>query len=274
MSTDEASDAAKTKSQYPDSRQSEGQILTGPGTDTLLQTDGLVKTFDGFRAVDGVDFAVESGELHCLIGPNGAGKSTLMKLITGRHAATEGQIFFDGREITHLEPNERIDRGLSIKFQVPSVYEELTVRENVRLPVQRVADSRADRRRRIADTLETVGLDDRPDDLVGDLSHGQQQQLEIGMAAALEPELLLLDEPVAGLSVDERREIAERIEALNDEGIAFVVIEHDTDFVARIADEVTVLHQGQIFREGSIDEIRADPEVRRIYLGGDSDGDA
>ncbi|AWB27231.1 ABC transporter ATP-binding protein [Halococcoides cellulosivorans] len=271
MSTDDAQESVKAGSKYPDARQSEAQILTGSGTDTLLQTDALLKSFGGFHAVETVDFAVEAGEMHCLIGPNGAGKSTLMKLITGTHDATSGRIFYDGQEITDLEPHERIRRGISIKFQVPSVYEELSVRENVRLPIQRFL-SGADREARIEETLDIVGLADRADDLVGDLAHGQQQQLEIGMAASLDPDLLLLDEPVAGLSMEERDEIADRIQTLNTErGIAFVVIEHDTDFVAKIADEVTVLHQGQIFREGPIEEIRDDPEVRRIYLGGESD---
>jgi len=269
---DDAEERVKAGSRYPNVKQSRAQIQTGAGTDTLLQTDGLTKRFGGFCAVDGVDLAVAEGELRCLIGPNGAGKSTLLKLITGTHPATDGRIHYDGVDVTDLEPHERIRRGISMKFQVPSVYDELTVRENVRLPLQRFLDGE-EREERIAATLESISLADRTGDPVGDLAHGQQQRLEISMAAALEPDLLLLDEPVAGLSVEERDEIAERIRHLNRErGIAFVVIEHDTDFVGKIADEVTVLHQGEIFREGSIDAIEADPEVQRIYLG--SDGDA
>jgi branched-chain amino acid transport system ATP-binding protein len=154
---------------------------------------------------------------------------------------------------------------------VPSVYGDLSVRENARLPVQQFADG--DRRRRLIDeTIDAAGLAGYGEVPASALSHGQQQQLEIGMAASLQPDLLLLDEPVAGLSVEERELIAERVTSLNEErGIAFVVIEHDTDFVAEIADSVTVLHQGDVFREGSAAEIEADPAVRRIYLGDGGD---
>jgi len=274
MASTDTDEDIKRKSGFPNARQNEAQVLTGDGTETLLQTDGLVKSFGGFRAVDGVDFGVEEGSLHCLIGPNGAGKSTLLKLITGAHEATAGSIYYDGTDITDFEPHERIRRGISIKFQVPSVYENLSIRENMRLPIQQYLDG-DQRRRRIDEALETIGLAEHADVTVGDLSHGQQQQLEIGMAAALDPDLLLLDEPVAGLSVEERAAIADRITTLNEErDIAFIVIEHDTEFVAEIADEVTVLHQGQVFREGSIEDVRADPEVKRIYLGGEANGDA
>ncbi len=255
---------------HPNVKETPAQRATGTDTDTLLQTDDLVKEFGGFTATDHVDFAVEAGEIRCLIGPNGAGKSTLMKLVTGQHPATAGSIYFDGSEITDAEPHERVDRGLSMKFQVPSVFEDLTVRENARLPVQQFADG-DERRRRVDEVVAAAGRDGEETTRAGDLSHGRQQQLEIGMAASLEPELLLLDEPVAGLSVEEREGIADRVTELNErEGIAFVVIEHDTDFVAEIADAVTVLHQGEIFREGPIKEIESDPEVRRIYLGGEA----
>jgi len=252
-------------------RQTAAEMATGDRTDTLLQTDGLVKTFGGFTATDEVDFAIEEGELRCLIGPNGAGKSTLLKLITGTLKPTDGEVYYNGHDITDLEPNERVDRGISMKFQVPSVYGDLTVRENARLPIQQFADG-AERRRLVAESIEAAGLAGYEDVEASSLSHGQQQQLEISMAASLEPDLLLLDEPVAGLSVDERAKIADRVRTLNEEeGIAFVVIEHDTDFVAEIADKVTVLNEGDIFREGSIEEIESDPAVKRIYLGTDGD---
>jgi len=250
-------------------RQTAAEMATGDRTDTLLQTEDLVKQFGGFTATDSVDFAIEEGELRCLIGPNGAGKSTLLKLITGTHAPTSGSVYYDGHDVTDLDPHERVQRGISMKFQVPSVYGDLSVRENARLPIQQFADGE-ERRRRVDDVVAEAGLSGYEDAAASTLSHGQQQQLEIGMAASLEPDLLLLDEPVAGLSVDERDRIADRIRALNeDRDIAFVVIEHDTDFVAEIADRVTVLHQGDIFREGPIEEIEADPEVQRIYLGGE-----
>jgi branched-chain amino acid transport system ATP-binding protein len=240
---------------------------TGPDVDTILQTDGLTKDFGGFTAIDDVEFGIDAGELRCLIGPNGAGKSTLLKLITGRHDATGGRIFYDGDEITDLDPHERVDRGIGMKFQVPSVFDDLTAAENVRLALQRGQSD--DVEAAIDAALDRVGLADRAATPAADLAHGEQQRLEIGMAAALEPDLLLLDEPVAGLSAEERADIADLVTALNDDGIAFVVIEHDIDFVGRIADEVTGLHQGRVFREGSIDEIRDDDDVRRIYLGGD-----
>jgi len=265
------SDSTSQESLDPNVRQTAAEIATGDRTDTLLQTDELVKTFGGFTATDSVDFSVEAGELRCLIGPNGAGKSTLLKLITGTLSATDGSVYYDGHEITELAPNERVSRGISMKFQVPSVYGDLSVRENARLPIQQFADG-DERERRVQAAIDAAGLTGHEDDEASTLSHGQQQQLEISMAASLEPDLLLLDEPVAGLSVDERAEIADRITTLNREGgIAFIVIEHDTDFVAEIADKVTVLHKGDIFREGSIEEIESDPAVKRIYLGTDED---
>ncbi|GAA0292210.1 ABC transporter ATP-binding protein [Halarchaeum salinum] len=249
-------------------RKSPAVAATGPGTDTLLQTDGLTKRFGGFTAIDDVDFDVSEGELRCLIGPNGAGKSTLLKLITGRHTATEGAIYYDGTDITDYRPNERVDLGIGMKFQVPSVFDELTAYENMRLSVQRTHGD-ADLDAAILDALKRIDLAERATTPAGDLAHGQQGRLEIGMAAALEPDLLLLDEPVAGLSVEERAEVADLVTELNADGIAFIVIEHDIDFVAEIADEVTVLHGGEVFREDSIANIRNDDEVRRIYLGGE-----
>ncbi|WP_424001008.1 ABC transporter ATP-binding protein [Haloarcula salina] len=263
----ESESESRPESLGPNVRQTAAEMATGDRTDTLLQTDGLVKRFGGFTATDDVDFGVASGELRCLIGPNGAGKSTLLKLITGTYEASEGHIYYDGHDITDLEPHERVQRGISMKFQVPSVYGDLSVRENARLPIQRFADG-AERRERVDRAIEAAGLTGYEHVDASALSHGQQQQLEIGMAASLEPDLLLLDEPVAGLDVAEREAIAERVTRLNEEeGIAFVVIEHDTDFVASIADEVTVLHNGEVFREGPIDEVKADPAVQRIYLG-------
>lgn len=253
----------------PNVRQTAAGLATGDRTETLLQTDSLDKDFGGFTAIDSVDFGIEAGELRCLIGPNGAGKSTLLKLITGTYEPTSGSVYYDGHDITALDPHERVRHGISMKFQVPSVYDELSVRENARLPIQRFAKG-AERRERVDDAIAAAGLSGYENIPAASLSHGQQQQLEIGMAAALEPDLLLLDEPVAGLDVEERKKIAERITRLNEsDGIAFVVIEHDTDFVASIADEVTVLHNGAVFREGPIEEIEADPEVQRIYLGGE-----
>lgn len=252
----------------PAVKQSPAVRATGPDTDTLLQTDAVTKRFGGFTAIDGIDFGVDTGELRCLIGPNGAGKSTLLKLITGQHSVTDGAIYYRGEGITDLLAHERVDRGIGMKFQVPSVFDDLTAAENLRLPLQRVVTD-GGLTARVQEELDRVGLLDRADTRASELSHGEQQHLEIGMAVALDPDLLLLDEPVAGLSTEERNDIADLVTALNGDGIAFVVIEHDIDFVARIADEVTVLHRGAVFREGTIEQIRTDEDVRRIYLGGD-----
>ena len=251
----------------PAVRETPAGQATGVDTDTLLQTENLTKQFGGLTAIDSVNFGVKEGELRCLIGPNGAGKSTLLKLITGRHDATDGRIYYDGTDVTDLDPHERVREGIGMKFQVPSVFESLTAVENIRLPLQRVVEDDDDLTEQVAAALDRVGLTEEAGTEAADLSHGQQQRLEIGMAAALDPNLLLLDEPVAGLSIEERAEVADLVKKLNDEGITFVVIEHDIDFVDRIADEVTVLHQGAVFREGKIEEIRADDDVRKIYLG-------
>ncbi|WP_254714775.1 ABC transporter ATP-binding protein [Natranaeroarchaeum aerophilus] len=237
---------------------------TGPDTDILLATEGLTKHFGGLTAVDSVDLSVKEGELRCLIGPNGAGKSTLLDLITGQLESSEGSIYFDGMDLTDLDTHERIDAGLSVKFQSPHVYEDLSVTENLQIPLQRTD---RDVNETINRTLDRIGLSARRDVQAAELSHGQQQRLEIGMATTLDPELLLLDEPVAGMSVEETNEVAELIQSLNDDGMALVVIEHDMEFVDEISQQVTVLNQGEIFRQGTIEEIQDDPDVRRIYLG-------
>jgi branched-chain amino acid transport system ATP-binding protein len=245
-------------------RQQPAVAATGSGTDTILATKQLTKNFGGLTAVDTVDFAVAEGELRCLIGPNGAGKSTLLELITGQLSASEGDIYFDGNDLTGLDPHERIDTGISVKFQSPHVYENLSVEQNLQIPLQRT-DRDVDRV--LETTLEQIDLTEKADIRAGDLSHGQQQRLEIGMAVTLDPELMLLDEPVAGMSVEETAEVAALIRSLHDDGMAFVVVEHDMEFVREISEQVTVLNQGEIFRQGPIEEIEADEAVRRIYLG-------
>jgi branched-chain amino acid transport system ATP-binding protein len=257
------SDAGATSA--ADETEAEGETESS----TILQTRGLRKEFGGLTATDDVDFALEAGELRCLIGPNGAGKSTFLNLLTGRLDPSAGEIYYDGEEITPLPSHERVNCGISMKFQVPSIYEGLTVAGNLRIPLQQVAapDAFESRTREILDRFDLL---DEHETVAANLSHGQQQRLEIGMAMAMEPNLMLLDEPVAGLSVEETAEIAELLrEIAAADGVALIVIEHDIDFVESIADRVTVLDQGSIFREGSIEEIKADPEVKRIYLGED-----
>lgn len=245
-------------------RQKPAVAATGAGTDAILATKQLTKNFGGLTAVDSVNFEVNEGEIRCLIGPNGAGKSTLLNLITGQLAASEGSVYFDGTDLTDLDPHERIDTGLSVKFQSPHVYENLSVRRNLMVPLQRTS---RDADRVLPETLEQIELAEEATTSAGDLSHGQQQRLEIGMAITLDPELMLLDEPVAGMSVDETADVAALIRSLHDDGMAFLVVEHDMEFVREISEQVTVLNQGAVFRQGSIQEIENDDAVRRIYLG-------
>jgi branched-chain amino acid transport system ATP-binding protein len=234
-------------------------------SDPVLETDGLTKRFGGLVAVDDVDFSVEPGELRCLIGPNGAGKSTFFKMLAGRHSSTEGTITFKGEEITDLLPHQRIRRGMSIKFQDVSVYPKLTAEENLRVPLQRRDDIRPDQR--VDELLTRISLQGRGATRADELSHGQQQWLEIAMTISLEPDLLLLDEPTAGMTIDETDETAELIQSLTGDGMSVIVVEHDINFVQQIAEWVTVLHDGSVFTEGSVSDIKADEDVKRIYLG-------
>lgn len=232
----------------------------------MLETRGLTKRFGGLTAVDDVNFTLPSGQIRCLIGPNGAGKSTFLKLITGAHSPSEGSIEFQGEDITGLKPHERIRKGMSLKFQQISTYQELTVEQNLRVPTQRTRSS-SEATARIEELLGMIDLEDRRDEKAGSLSHGDQQWLEIAMAMAVEPELLLLDEPTAGMTVDETHETGKLIEDLAEEGMSILVVEHDINLVRQIADQVTVLHNGQIFTEGTVEEITDNDDVKRIYLG-------
>lgn len=233
----------------------------------LLATDSLRKEFGGLTATDDVSLTVSPGERRCLIGPNGAGKSTLVSLITGQLDPSAGSIRFAGEGIDGLSPHERVDRGLSVKFQVPSVFGEFTARENLRLALQR-RQSGEDLEEAIVESLERFDLTEEAGIRADALSHGEKQRLEIAMASALDPALLLLDEPVAGLSVEETERIADLLIELNEsEGVALLVIEHDMAFVRAIAERVTVLHQGSILTEGGMEEVATDPTVRDVYLG-------
>jgi len=233
---------------------------------TILQTRGLRKHFGGLSAINGVDLAVEEGELRCLIGPNGAGKSTLFKLILGAYQPSAGEILFRGEDISSLRPHLRVQRGMSIKFQVPGIFLELPVEQNLRIALQRAYRGAAlgtelDR------LLDLIDLAFQRDELAANLSHGQQQWLEIAMAVALKPSMLLLDEPTAGMSPEETFKTGELVKKLNGSGMTIIVIEHDMAFVRQIARRVTVLHIGQVFYEGTLDEIIGNEDVVRIYLG-------
>ena len=235
-------------------------------SEVLLQTHGLSKRFGGHAAVSEVDLSVRRGEIHCLIGPNGAGKSTLFKLIVGTHEASEGRIEFQGREVTDERPYQRVQQGMSIKMQAPSVFRELPVRQNIHIALQHHARL-AELRREEDRLLELLDLAADADKPAGELAHGQQQWLEIGMALALKPVLLLMDEPTAGLSPEETFKTGELIQKLNAEGMTVLVVEHDMAFIRQIAKFVTVFNRGAIFREAMIDDIMQDREVQEIYLG-------
>ena len=234
-------------------------------SDVILQTRQLVKRFGGLRAIDTVDFDLYRGELRCLIGPNGAGKSTFFKLLTGQIEPTSGQILFEGEDITDLPTHQIARLGIGIKNQAPDVFDGLSGRENLWLAANFSHEAAAARRQidLVIDQLKLAPFVDRQ---VGELAHGQRQWVEIGMVIAREPKLILLDEPSAGMSQEERIRTAELLKELN-AICTIVVVEHDMQFIRRIADIVTVFHRGKVLREAHIDEILRDPEVRDVYLG-------
>jgi ABC-type uncharacterized transport system ATPase subunit len=232
----------------------------------LLETRKLNKHFGGLQVIDNVDFALEPGELHCLIGPNGAGKSTLFRLILGEHTPTSGAVFYAGEDITALEPHDRIRRGISVKFQVPGIFQALSVSQNLEIALQRTLEGEG-LRSEIRRLLNFLNLSEEATQLAGNLSHGQKQWLEIGMAVSVKPTLLLLDEPTAGMSPEETRTTGEMVQALNRDGVTVLAVEHDMAFVRQVAARVTVLHLGHIFTQGTIDDIVADERVAEIYLG-------
>jgi branched-chain amino acid transport system ATP-binding protein len=239
---------------------------------SLLEVTGVTKVFGALRALDGVDVAVEAGTFHGLIGPNGSGKSTLLKAIAGAHLPTGGTVRFDGQDITTSPPYQRARVGLSLKFQITAVLRELSVYDNVLLALQSGETAWSlvwSRTRRSLDGQIMQGLDrfrlaDRADDLAGELSHGEQQWLEIAMALAPGPKLLLLDEPTGGMSPEERRMTGELLLPIKAE-CALVIVEHDLDFIKNICDHLTVLDQGRVLCDGTVREIEESPEIQRIY---------
>ncbi|HEY7035507.1 MAG TPA: ATP-binding cassette domain-containing protein [Thermomicrobiales bacterium] len=238
--------------------------LDGAGS-VVLETRDLSVSFGGVKAVDGISVRFGGG-MHCLIGPNGAGKSTFFNLLIGRYRPSGGRILYLGDDIARLERHERARRGIGIKLQVPSVYGRLGVEENLWLAAYaRLRDAkRATVRAR--EVLAEVGLHSRAGDLAAHLSHGEQQWLEIGMVLAAEPRLILLDEPTAGMTREETAQTVALVTALAAH-TTVVVVEHDMEFVRQLRAPVTVLHQGRIFKQGSLDELRGDDEVLDIYLG-------
>jgi len=229
----------------------------------ILQTRDLSKAFGGIRAVDRLTLDVDAGELRCIIGPNGAGKSTFFHLLTGLQWADAGRILFADNDITWMQPYRRVRLGIAQKFQTTRVYRNLTVAEN--LLIAGSAHDRSDDT--LTWALQTLGLHDEMERRAGELPHSHQQWLEICLALATHPHLLLLDEPTAGMTPEETALTARFVIDLNGQGVTILVVEHDMAFVRYIARRVTVLHYGRIFAEGTLAEIEADRDVRRIYLG-------
>jgi branched-chain amino acid transport system ATP-binding protein len=231
---------------------------------TLLETRGLKKHFGGAHVINGIDFKIDAGEIRCVIGPNGAGKSTFFKLITGEHRPSEGAVFFLGQNMSHVLPHQRIRMGMSIKFQIPGVFPDLSVRQHLQLSLHRAKD---DRPESLDDLLQRFMLRDEALLPARNLSHGKKQWLEIAMAVSLRPKLLFLDEPVAGMSVEETHATGELIKRLSADGLTMMVVDHDMTFVRQIASRVTVLHGGCLLADGPLEEILARDDVAEVYLG-------
>ncbi|MDG1938762.1 MAG: urea ABC transporter ATP-binding protein UrtD [Pseudomonadales bacterium] len=243
-------------------------------TDLTLAIEDLTVSFDGFKAVDDLNLYIDKNELHVVIGPNGAGKTTVLDLICGKTKASSGSIKFLNKELTELAEHEIVRSGVGRKFQTPSIYENLTVFENLEVSYpygrsvlgslffkrdQKVID-------KIHEIAKEIMLDDALDTESALLSHGQKQWLEIGMLLIQDPQLLMLDEPVAGMSVKEREQTGDLLKKIS-KGRSVLVIEHDMDFVAQIAQKVTVLHQGKILAAGQMEKVQNDPKVIEVYLG-------
>jgi branched-chain amino acid transport system ATP-binding protein len=235
--------------------------------EAVLETHGLEKRFGGVWAVAGVDFRMRRGELRCLIGPNGAGKSTFFKLVTGQLRATAGRITFEGREITGLAPHTIGRLGIGIKNQVPSVFDGLSVVENLWLAARHRHSAPRARSfaQEILDRLRLGGGVARQS--VGTLAHGIRQWVDIGMVMAQRPKLVLLDEPTAGMAAEEVERTVELIRDINRDA-SVVVVEHDMQFIRRLNSLVTVFHQGRILVEDAMEKVQRDPRVRQVYLGG------
>jgi urea transport system ATP-binding protein len=243
-------------------------------SDFVLAIEDLTVSFDGFKAIDTLTLYVDRGELRVIIGPNGAGKTTLLDLICGKTRASTGSIKFKNREMTELAEHEIVRAGIGRKFQTPSIYENLSVFKNLEVSFPRGRGvfgalrfrCSEDVVARIDEVAQEIGLHDQLHLEAGLLSHGQKQWLEIGMLLMQDPELLMLDEPIAGMSVRERELTAELLERIC-RNRSMIVIEHDMDFVKKIAHKVTVMHQGKILAEGPMERVQADPRVIDVYLG-------
>jgi branched-chain amino acid transport system ATP-binding protein len=231
----------------------------------LIETHGLSKNFGGVQAVRSIDFSLAEGELRCLIGPNGAGKSTFFKLLTGQIKPTAGSVLFRGTDLTKLEAHEIARLGIGIKTQVPSVFNGLLVRDNLWIATARHKKGKAIAAA-VEEQIERLSLGRFANSLAGRLAHGQRQWLELGLVLCGEPDLILLDEPAAGMTEEERVRTAELIREIN-RAHPLIVVEHDMSFIRTIARRITVFDRGAILTEGDVDEVFGNQAVRDVYLG-------
>ena len=241
----------------------------------ILYLENLTVSFDGFKALDGLNLYIDDGELRCIIGPNGAGKTTMMDVITGKTRPDEGTVFFGQTlDLTQMTEYEIAHAGIGRKFQKPTVFQNHTIYENLELALHIEKDIwtsllkrlNADQQEAIEDALKTIGLVEQRNTRAGLLSHGQKQWLEIGMLLVQDPRLLLIDEPVAGMTHQETEQTAELLSSLAGKH-SVVVVEHEMDFISSIANRVTVLHEGRVLAEGAMEDVQNNPKVIEVYLG-------
>jgi branched-chain amino acid transport system ATP-binding protein len=252
-------------------------------SEPILAISGLVKRFGGLVATDNVSLDIRHGEVHALIGPNGAGKTTLIAQLSGSLASDAGTLGFDTVDITALPQHERVRRGLARSYQITSIFKKFSVLDNVALAVQARSGTSMSFWRKLAaeealfeearELVDRVGLGARTDAIAGNLAHGEQRQLEVGLALATQPKLLLLDEPMAGMGPEESVRIIELVEKIREE-VTVLLVEHDMDAVFRLADRISVLVNGRLIATGEPEAIRNNPDVKKAYLGDEMEGHA
>ncbi|RBW69367.1 urea ABC transporter ATP-binding protein UrtD [Bacillus taeanensis] len=248
----------------------------------ILKSEDITVDFSGFKAIHNLTFELGTCELHFLIGPNGAGKTTLLDVICGKTKISSGKVLFKGKaNISKLQEHEIVHKGISRKFQAPSIFYNLTVYENLMIAMKQKktlwsiikAVLTNDQKIRLEEMLSLINLTDVKDQKAGSLAHGQKQWLEIAMVLLQEPELILLDEPIAGMSKAERTKTGELIQKIAEERTVLIV-EHDMDFVREYAEKVTVMHEGQLLCQGTMEEVQSNSRVKEVYLGREGDRDA
>ena len=243
----------------------------------ILTTENLTKRFGGLIAVEDVNLSIEEGELRSVIGPNGAGKTTLFNLLTGLLEPSVGEIHFKGETITHEKPEARVKRGIARSFQITNIFPELSIRRNIRISLQNSAgygrnfwskvDENEELEERVNEIIDYIGITARPETTASTMSHGEKRLLEIALVIAQDPSIILLDEPAAGMSAEETREVVDLIRSLN-EDYTIMLIEHDIELVMELSDKITVLADGSVISEGHPEKVAADEGVQAAYLGG------